>query len=358
MILLEEDKELTPTEKLRALLKEKSLDGIFIKGDASLRYLTGFTGSESLLYIDQEQKVIITDSRYTLQVKQQAADSTLIEHTDGFWPLAAKLKTGTHLAVDGDYFSYTDQCALAAALPQAHWESLNLVGLRQVKTEQELQDISRAVYFSDEAFRQLLPNIKAGRTEADLAAELEYNMRKLGSEKTSFTTIVASGLRSALPHGAASEKIVEQGDLVTFDFGATYHGFCSDITRTVVVGKASPWQKEIFDIVLQAHLLGESFLKPGLTGQEVDAKVRQFITDKGYGQYFGHGLGHGVGLEIHEMPVLNKRNKVPLPVGAVVTIEPGIYLPGKGGVRIEDTVLITADGSRKLTSAPKEFIEL
>ncbi len=349
---------MTPVEKLRALLKEKNLDGIFVKGDPSLRYLTGFTGGESLLYMDQEQQIIITDSRYTLQVKQQAPECRLIEHTQGFWPEAAKLKVGRNLALDGDCFSYGDQCALAAVLPQATWTSLNLMGLRQVKTQQELQAITQAVDIADQAFAQLLPHIKAGCTESVLAAELEYNMRRLGSEKTSFTTIVASGVRSALPHGVASGKVVEKGDFVTFDFGATYQGFCSDITRTVVVGKAAPWQKEIFAIVLEAHLLGEKILKPGLTGQEVDAKVRQYITDKGYGPNFGHGLGHGVGLEIHEMPVLNKRNKVPLPMGAVVTVEPGIYLPGKGGVRIEDTVLITADGARPLTASPKGFMEL
>ena len=349
---------MTNVTGLRELLQKEQVEGIFIKGDASLRYFTGFTGSESLLYVDPNRVIIITDSRYTLQVQQQAPDCTLVEHTQGFWPEVAKLKVGEKLAVDGDYFSYADQCALAQALPHVSWQSVTLAGLRQVKTPDELRKITKAVDIADEAFAQLKPHIKAGCSESTLAAELEYNMRKLGSEKTSFTTIVASGARSALPHGVASEKIIELGDFVTFDFGATYDGYCSDITRTVVVGKAQTWQKEIYDIVLQAHLLGETFLKPGLTGQEVDAKVRQYITDKGYGQYFGHGLGHGVGLEIHEMPVLNKRNKVPLPMGAIVTVEPGIYLPGKGGVRIEDTVLITADGSRKLTASPKEFLEL
>jgi Xaa-Pro aminopeptidase len=358
VILLKEVKQLTPVEKLRTLLANENADGIFVKGDASLRYLTGFTGGDSLLYIDKEQKIIITDSRYTLQVKQQAPDCTLVEHTNGFWQAVAQLRVGKNLALDGDYFSYADQCSLAEVLPEATWQSLSLAGLRQVKTQQELNEITKAVDIADEAFRQLIPHIKAGVTEAALAAELEYNMRRLGSEKTSFTTIVASGIRSALPHGVASDKLVETGDFITFDFGATYHGYCSDITRTVVVGKAAAWQKEIYNIVLQAHLLGEAILKPGLTGQEVDAKVRQYIADKGYGQYFGHGLGHGVGLEIHEMPVLNTRNNIPLPMGAVVTIEPGIYLPGKGGVRIEDTVLLTADGARKLTASPKELREL
>ena len=345
-------------ERLRAFLEQEKVDGIFIKGDSSIRYFTGFTGGESLLYVDARRAVIITDSRYTLQVRQQAPECELVEHLHGFWPEAAKLPQSDNLALDGDYFSYTEQCALAAVLPHAAWKNVNLVGLRAVKTPEEMQLIRRAVAISDEAFLQLLPHIRAGRKESELAAELEYNMRKLGSTKPSFETICASGKRSALPHGVASDKVVEEGDFITFDFGATYGGYCSDITRTVVVGKAAPWQKEIYDIVLQDNLLGEKTLKAGLTGIQVDGAVRDFIGSKGYGPNFGHGLGHGVGLDIHEKPVLNRANGQPLPAGAVVTIEPGIYLPDKGGVRIEDTVLVTETGCERLTSVPKELKEL
>lgn len=345
-------------ERLRAFLEQEKVDGIFIKGDSSIQYFTGFTGGESLLYVDARRAVIITDSRYTLQVRQQAPECELVEHLHGFWPEAAKLPQSDNLALDGDYFSYTEQCALAAVLPHAAWKNVNLVGLRAVKTPEEMQLIRRAVAISDEAFLQLLPHIRAGRKESELAAELEYNMRKLGSTKPSFETICASGKRSALPHGVASDKVVEEGDFITFDFGATYGGYCSDITRTVVVGKAAPWQKEIYDIVLQANLLGEKTLKAGLTGIQVDGAVRDFIGSKGYGPNFGHGLGHGVGLDIHEKPVLNRANGQPLPAGAVVTIEPGIYLPDKGGVRIEDTVLVTETGCERLTSVPKELKEL
>ena len=345
-------------ERLRAFLEQEKVDGIFIKGDSSIRYFTGFTGGESLLYVDARRAVIITDSRYTLQVRQQAPECELVEHLHGFWPEAAKLPQSDNLALDGDYFSYTEQCALAAVLPHAAWKNVNLVGLRAVKTPEEMQLIRRAVAISDEAFLQMLPHIRAGRKESELAAELEYNMRKLGSTKPSFETICASGKRSALPHGVASDKVVEEGDFITFDFGATYGGDCSDITRTVVVGKAAPWQKEIYDIVLQANLLGEKTLKAGLTGIQVDGAVRDFIGSKGYGPNFGHGLGHGVGLDIHEKPELNRANGQPLPAGAVVTIEPGIYLPDKGGVRIEDTVLVTETGCERLTSVPKELKEL
>ncbi|MCH3951137.1 MAG: aminopeptidase P family protein [Acidaminococcus sp.] len=344
--------------RLRAFMEQEKVDGIFIKGDSSIRYFTGFTGGESLLYVDGKRQVIITDSRYTLQVKEEAPECELVEHHHGFWPEAAKLPTSRNLALDGDYFSYTEQQALAAALPDASWKNLNLVGLRQVKLPEEMKRIRRAIAISDEAFNQLLPHIKAGRTEMDLAAELEYNMKKLGSEKPSFDTIAASGKRSALPHGRASNKVVEKGDFLTFDFGAVFEGYCSDITRTVVIGKAAPWQKEIYDIVLNANLLGEKVLRPGLTGVEVDGKVRDYIASRGYGEYFGHGLGHGVGLDIHEKPVLNKVNNAPLPVGAVVTVEPGIYLPDRGGVRIEDTVLVTETGCEKMTSVDKALKEL
>lgn len=345
-------------ERLRSFLEQEKVDGIFIKGDSSIRYFTGFTGGDSLLYVDAHRAVIITDSRYTLQVRQQAPDCELVEHLHGFWPEAAKLPQSDNLSLDGDYFSFTEQRALAAALPHATWKNVNLVGLRAVKTPEELALIRKAVAISDEAFLQLLPHIRAGRTESDLAAELEYNMRKLGSTKPSFETICASGKRSALPHGVASDKVVDAGDFITFDFGATYGGYCSDITRTVVLGKAAPWQKEIYDIVLRANLLGEKTLKAGLTGIQVDGAVRDFITGKGYGPNFGHGLGHGVGLDIHEKPVLNRANDQPLPAGAVVTIEPGIYLSDKGGVRIEDTVLVTETGCERLTSVPKELKEL
>lgn len=347
-----------PLEKLRALLAKEACDSMFIRGDSSIRYFTGFTGGESLLYVDAKRAVIITDSRYTLQVAQQAPQCECLEHHHGFYQAAVQIAQPKHPALDGDYFSYTEMQKLSEAFPGVSWKNLNLVGLRQVKTQEEMQSLRKAVAISDEAFLQLLPHIKAGRRENELAAELEYNMRKLGSTKPSFETIVASGVRSAMPHGIASEKVVAKGDFVTFDFGATYNGYCSDITRTVVIGKAAPWQKEIYEIVLEANLLGEKTIKPGVTGASVDKAVRDFITEKGYGPNFGHGLGHGVGLDIHEKPVLNRSNDEPLPVGAVVTDEPGIYLAGKGGVRIEDTVLVTASGCEKLTAVSKELLEI
>ncbi len=349
---------MNPIQSLLELLHQKKLTGIFIKGAASIRYFTGFTGGDSLLYIDNTKQIIITDSRYTLQVKQEAPGCQVLEHTQGLWSEADKVGACGIVGIDGNYFSYTDWQQLSAALPQMKWQSVDLTPLRQLKTAEELSLIKQAVAISDEAFEQLLPHIGAGRQESELAAELEYNMRRLGSERAAFATIVASGERSALPHGIASDKIVAAGDFVTFDFGAVYHGYRSDITRTVVVGTAAPWQKEIYDIVLQANLLGEATVKAGVTGQAVDKTVRDYITEQGYGQYFGHGLGHGVGLDIHECPVLNKRDTTVLRPNAVVTVEPGIYIPTQGGVRIEDTVVVTETGCQVLTSVAKQLFEI
>lgn len=352
------DGYLTPIERLIVSLHDENLKGVFIKGSVSIRYFTGFTGDDSLLYVDSTHKIIITDSRYILQAKNEAPDCEIIEHS-GMWLEAGKLQLAGKVALDGDYFSYSEQCALAAALPNVVWENVDLVALRRVKTALELEFITKAVAISDRAFAELIPHIKVGMSELELAAQLEFNMRKLGSEGVAFSTIVASGIRSALPHGMPTEKIVEKGDFITFDFGATYKGYRSDITRTLVLSKATAWQREVYDIVLQANLLGENSVKEGITGFDVDAKVRQFIADNGYGAYFGHGLGHGVGMDIHEQPVLSRRGpKTILPVNAVVTIEPGIYIPGKGGVRIEDTVVVTQDGCHILTATPKQLLEI
>ena len=192
----------------------------------------------------------------------------------------------------------------------------------------------------------------------EVANELEFFMRKQGAASSSFDIIVASGYRSALPHGVATDKVIEKGELVTLDFGAYYKGYCSDITRTVAVGEISDELKTIYDIVLEAQLRGMEGIKPGMTGKEADALTRDYITEKGYGEYFGHSTGHGIGLEIHEGPALSVRSDVVLEPGMVVTVEPGIYIAGLGGVRIEDDTVVTENGNESLTHSPKELIIL
>ena len=228
-----------------------------------------------------------------------------------------------------------------------------------IKDAKEIELIRKAVQISDEAFSHVIKIIKAGMTEKEVAAEIEYQMCKLGSERPAFQTIVASGLRGSLPHGIASDKVIQEGELVTMDFGAVYKGYHSDITRTVCVGKASQKQKELYHIVLDAQLSGVAAVQEGRKNNAVDSAARYVIIQNGYGKYFGHGLGHGVGLEIHEWPRLSpKAEPMTLASGMIVTVEPGIYLPDWGGIRIEDTVLVTSNGYDKLTQSTKKLLEL
>lgn len=350
---------MTRIGKLRTLLRESDLSGIFVKGLPSIRYFTGFTGDDSLLFVDEERVIIFTDSRYTLQAKNQAAECMITECNDGLWKEAAKLRfSSKRIGFDGDHFTYREFQCLMSQLGEIESQSVDLVGLRSIKDKDELLLLRKAVAISDIAFEAVLPKLHAGMTEIEAAAMLEYEMRHHGSEKTAFPTIVASGKRSALPHGIATSKIIEQCDFVTFDFGAVYQGYHSDITRTIVMGKASAWQREIYDIVYEAQCLGVANAKAGISGVELDNIVREYIKGKGYGDYFGHGLGHGVGLEIHELPVASKRGTATLETNMVVTIEPGIYIPGKGGVRIEDTIVIASEGCDILTGVNKQLLEI
>ena len=350
---------MTRIGKLRNLLRESDLSGIFVKGLPSIRYFTGFSGDDSLLFVDEERVIIFTDSRYTLQAKNQAAECMITECHDGLWQEAAKLRfSSKRIGFDGDHFTYREFQCLISQLGEIESQSVDLVGLRSIKDSDELLLLRKAVAISDIAFEAVLPKLHAGMSEIEAAAMLEYEMRHHGSEKTAFPTIVASGKRSALPHGIATSKIIEQGDFVTFDFGAVYQGYHSDITRTIAMGKASAWQREIYDIVYEAQRLGVANAKAGISGVALDSIVREYIKSKGYGDYFGHGLGHGVGLEIHELPVASKRGIATLETNMVVTIEPGIYIPGKGGVRIEDTIVIASEGCDILTGVNKQLLEI
>ena len=234
----------------------------------------------------------------------------------------------------------------------------SLSELRVMKNEQELQWMEKAESIGDAAFSYILGELKAGVTELEIAAKLEYYMRSHGAEGTSFDTIVASGYHSAMPHAVPSEKKLEPGDFVTMDFGCIYDGYCSDMTRTVAVGHVTDEMQTVYDTVLNAQLAGIAACKAGVTGRDVDAAGRKIIEAAGYGDAFGHGFGHGVGLEIHEAPVASPRGEAPLPAGSIVTAEPGIYLPGKFGVRIEDMLYVIEDGCIDLTDASKQLIVL
>ena len=338
------------------------VDSVIIKDVTTIRYLTGFTGDSSLLYLDRQQGVLITDGRYTEQARNEMKFFKVLEYTPtgahSIWAAAADLAKNAQAQVvgfDGAYYSYDDYTVLHELLGETYMQSIDFSDIRMIKDKKELDMLLKAASIADEAFIHLLEDIKPGCTERSLAGRLEYYMRALGSEKASFDTIVASGVRSALPHGMASDKVIEVGDFITFDFGAVYKGYHSDMTRTLVVGLANSWQQEIYTIVEEAQRKGLKAAEAGMTGRELDAIVRDSITA---GDYYVHGTGHGVGLEIHEMPMINKRGATVLQTGMIFTIEPGIYIPGKGGVRIEDTVVLTEDGARALNGVKKQLIEI
>ena len=353
----------------RTLLKEKGLDAAFIASPANIRYLSGFAGTDSYLYLSSKRQVILTDSRYTLQAEEEGKDCEVrtIKGERVYGVLLKELleedkvkRLGFEDGVMTWQFVKKLQEAAGDKWGEERWvplgEELSL--LRAVKDEGEIEKLARAEQIGDEAFSYILTQIKPGITELEIAAKLEYYMKSHGAQEKGFDTIAASGLHSAMPHAVPSEKVLEKGDFLTLDFGCKYQGYCSDMTRTVVIGKANEKQKEIYKIVLEAQEAALAGLRAGMTGAEGDALARKVIEEAGCGDYFGHGLGHSVGLEIHEKPALSPKDQTILRPGIIETVEPGIYIPGLGGVRIEDMTVITENGIKNLTSSPKELIEL
>lgn len=353
----------------RKLLEEKGMDAAFIASPANIRYLSGFAGTDSYMYLSGRKQVILTDSRYTLQAEEEGEECEVrtIKGDRVYGVLLKELLEEDKvscLGFEDNAMTWQTvkklQNAAGDGKEEERWvplgESLSL--LRAVKDEDELEKLACAEQIGDEAFSYILTQIKPGVTELEIAAKLEYYMKSHKAQEKSFDTIAASGLHSAMPHAVPSEKVLEKGDFLTLDFGCRYQGYCSDMTRTVVIGKASEKQKEIYNIVLEAQEAALSGLRAGMTGAEGDSLARKVIEKAGYGEYFGHGLGHSVGLEIHERPALSSKDDTILRPGMIETVEPGIYIPGFGGVRIEDMVVITEDGTKNLTGSPKELIEL
>ncbi len=346
---------------LRKLIAKQGLDAILVTKPENRRYFSGFTGSSGMLLISDQQQILFTDFRYIEQAKIQAPEYQIVRHGTSIFDILTdtinKLAF-VRVGFESDFITWDTHQKLTQYLNTVGLRPINLDALRGVKDQSELNLIQQAVQIADAAFDHILTIIRPGITELEIALELEYQMRKLGSEKPAFDTIVASGFRGALPHGQASEKIIESGDFITMDFGAIYHGYHSDMTRTVVAGKASNKQREIYNIVLDAQLAGVKAVSAGKTGQEIDQIARQIITDAGYAEYFGHALGHGVGLAIHEEPRLSSASTTELTANMVVSVEPGIYLPEWGGVRIEDLVVVSTAGCTVLTTSNKKLIEL
>jgi Xaa-Pro aminopeptidase len=346
--------------KVRQQLQTKGLDAILILQPANRRYLSGFTGSSGALLVTQRDALLFTDFRYIEQATAQAPSFKVIKHAQVMWDTVSEHIKGLALGFEMSFVTveqhqiFLDKFQGANLIPVT-----GLVEeLRSVKEESELVEIEAAVNLADQAFAHILKYLEPGMMEKQVALELEFFMRKNGASGPSFDFIVASGPRSSLPHGLATDRVIGKGEFVKMDFGCIVNGYCSDITRTVVIGKPDEKQQEIYEIVLDAQLKAEAAIRPGVTGKEIDQIARDIITVRGYGENFGHGLGHAVGLAIHEEPRLSPTGQTTLKPGMVVTVEPGIYLPDWGGVRIEDMVVVTETGCKILTRAPKELITL
>lgn len=348
--------------KLRELLKEQELDALLVTNEFNRRYMTGFTGTAGLALISSDDAVFITDFRYTEQAEKEIEGFRIVQHTKTIIEEVAAQAENMGLQTIGfekDDLTYGLYELYNAQVKATLKPVSGLVEkLRMVKTEDELVILRQAAKIADEAFTHICTFIKPGVTELEVSNELEFAMRKQGATSSSFSIIVASGLRGALPHGVATDKVIESGDLVTLDFGALYEGYISDITRTVAVGEPSDKLREIYEVTRAAQELAVKMIKPGMTGIEADAIARDYITAKGYGEAFGHSTGHGIGLEVHEGPGLSFRSEIVLVPNMAVTVEPGIYLPGIGGVRIEDDIIMTEDGNVRLTHSPKELLIL
>lgn len=347
-------------QKCQAQLERNKLDGFLITDPINRRYMSGFTGTAGIVVITLSKAFFITDFRYREQAHQQVQDMDIIIHTGVLVEELNKLLRDEgikHLGFEEDHLTVKNYEQFKEQL-----ESVTLVPVsslieqqRLIKDDDEIKLIKKAVQIADDTYTHMVSYIQAGMKEIEVALELEFYMRKLGASACSFDSIVASGYRSSFPHGIASQKIIEQGDMITLDFGAVYEGYCSDMTRTIAVGDPGEQLRHIYAICLQAQSLGVEQIRSGMTGKQADAISRQYIEKAGFGSDFGHSTGHGLGMEVHERPALSVRSEVILKPGMVVTVEPGIYLAGIGGVRIEDDILITDQGNEILTRSSKHF---
>ncbi len=341
---------------LRHEMQQLGIPVMYVSSQENVRYYSGFCGTNGHLVITQDSLTLLTDGRYTEQAEQEAPRFAVRLLSGPISKALAPYFGGMRVGYESSSLSDDAASKLKVACEGTEWVPLAQFGqsARSVKDESEISAITRACEIADAAFEALLPQIKPGVSERDLRRELEYLMDKFGSERPAFETIVACGVRSSLPHAVPTTQTVSNDDLITFDFGAVYDGYASDITRTVCIG--SPALKHIFEAVLSVQDRLVAAVRPGITCGELDAYQRKLFCDMGLDQYVVHSLGHGVGLEIHEEPRVSPNSETVLVPNMVITIEPGLYLPGRGGVRSEDTVLVTETGAVRLTHTPHHLV--
>jgi Xaa-Pro aminopeptidase len=355
-------------EARRAALSERiaaqGLDGLLIQSLANIRYLTGFTGSNGLVLLRGSDAVLVTDFRYATQAPREVGAGVRVEIDQvSVWDRLRRVlqeRSGVALGFEADVVTVRERERLEG-LGAGRWEATTelVERLRVVKDPAEVAAIRQAAALAQEALAEVLPGVRVGETEYAIASRLEAALRSRGSEWHPFPTIVASGPRAALPHARTSARTVAAGEWLLLDFGAQVEGYCADLTRTVVVGaRADERQRLIYGVVRQAQTRALEHLRSGMTGREADQLAREVIAQRGWGEAFGHSLGHGLGLEVHEAPRLSPTAEGVLPAGAVVTVEPGIYLPGWGGVRLEDDAYLTPEGAELLSDNRVELTEL
>ncbi len=344
----------------RRYLEKSGYDVLLVSDLNTVRYLAGFTGSSGLAIVGRSEIWFLTDSRYTSQAAAEVNGFAIIECRNLLEGLTElfRVKIVKKVGFESGHMTVATFNELSVALPGVELLPINtkFATLRSCKDEGEIDLLAKTAELASAALLDIIEIVRPGTSERAVALALEFAMKKAGADEKAFDFIVASGTRGALPHGRASNKLISRGELVTIDFGAVCNGYNSDETVTLAVGVPDKRQKEIYAIVKDAHDLAIAAVRPGITCRELDAKARGYIEQKGYGSFFGHGLGHGIGLEVHEQPTVSMRNDTLVEEGMVFTIEPGIYIPDWGGVRIEDTVSVTADGCRCLTKVPKEMM--
>lgn len=344
---------------LRSSAAGMGLDGVLISNPHNRRYIAGFTGTACNLLVTPKHQILATDPRYTEQAAGESPgwDVRDISQTPGWLAQFVRELGIRQLGFEADHLTVAQHGRLRNQLREADCEMVEtselVANMRITKDQQEVASLEKAISIGDEALMEATRGMQPGVTERQLAINYLTAARRLGASNISFDTIVASGPNAARPHHQPTDRQIQEGEPIVFDCGVIYEGYCSDLTRTLVLGEPPPKVREIYNIVLEAQTKGIEAVKPGIKGKDADAAARQVIERAGYGPQFGHGLGHGVGLEIHEQPYLSRGGELTLQPGAAVTVEPGIYIPGWGGVRIEDVVLVEETGARLLSKAPK-----
>lgn len=350
--------------KVRAAMVAEGLDALMLTSDVNRQYAAGYNISEGVAIITQDGARYMTDSRYIEDAENhlQGFEVQMVGKGAGYNELLQRALKDfgiQKLGYEESFMRVAELRGYQQALNAEFVDCQSLFGkLRAAKTPEEIEIMKSAQAVTDAAFADVITVIRPGMTELELMAELVYRLLKHGGQKMSFDPIVVSGPNSSMPHGVPGHRQLENGDFITMDFGVKVGGYCSDMTRTVALGYATDEMKHVYQTVLDAQLAGIAVSKAGVPGCEVDGAARKVITEAGYGDYFGHGYGHSLGLQIHEAPNCNMANKEPMPVHAVCSAEPGIYLPGKFGVRIEDVVIFKEDGCEDITHSPKELIIL